>query len=100
MDGEWTKTFFHWILVSYLTIVINLVADFTIPTNNTLTFAYITNHLRMSNNRHPMDGAMVLVGSKTNFKELVGFVKEPTVQGRFFDPCFQKNLGTMVTGQN
>jgi hypothetical protein len=43
---------------------------------------------------------MALVGSITKFKELVGFVKEPTVQGRFFDPCFRIFLGTMVMGQN
>ncbi len=57
-------------------------------------------HPQMSNNRHPMDGAMALVGSKTKFKELVGFVKEPTVEGRFFDPCFRIFFGTMVMGQN
>ncbi len=44
--------------------------------------------------------SMALVGSITKFKELVGFVKEPTVQGRFFDPCFRIFLGTMVMGQN
>jgi hypothetical protein len=43
---------------------------------------------------------MVLVGSKTKFKELVGFTKEPTVQGRFFDPCFRIFFGTTVMGQN
>jgi hypothetical protein len=44
--------------------------------------------------------SMALVGSKTKLKELVGFVKEPTVQGRFFDPCSRMFFGTMVMGQN